>query len=426
MPINNILGVKNMSETTQFSSNDIKSWLENETSEILTPVHEQAGKLRDDLSNSIADFTDVSKMLLENSAKEIEKRNKRVYNRARAMNKLARLFTERIKKVTVPDKVSYDSLNKFAQETQKVFIVTDIDIKKWFPRISPFFIMDRRKFLAIHDKAKASLEALNDFLTKDYIKTKTLEETLQLIRELHTLEAQLSDVEAERKGIENERIPIEKEITELEKKIAQLQGAGPVDQLFLLETEIDKLNKELKHVLRHLQKPFKKMRALALYRGGAGLTQDERSMLELYLEKPFKAFTTESTGYPALKQILQKLTRLMEEGKLKLKSDKARKAEEDINAILNHDSLAKIYQRCADVATREKAILNSPKMEEIKSNLSQYQEESARLKTVKKRAEAHEAVKKRAYNEIVSRISNHKKAIAKNIYSSIGQKVQIL
>jgi hypothetical protein len=426
MPINNILGVKNMSETTQFSSNNVKSWLENETSEILTPVHEQARKLRDDLSNSIADFTDVSKMLLDNSAKEIEKRNKRVYNRARAMNKLARLFTERIKKVTVPDQVSYDSLNKFAQETKKVFMVTDIDIKNWFPRISPFFIMDRRKFLAVHEKAKASLDALNDFLTKEYIKTKTLEETLQLINELHTLEAQLSDVEAERKSIENERLPIENQIAELEKKIGQLQGEGPVDQLFLLETEIEKLNKELKHALRHLQKPFKKLRALSLYRGGAGLTQDERSMLELYLERPFKAFTTESPGYPLLKQILQKLTRLMDEGKLKLKSDKARKAEEDIDAILTRDSLAKIYQRCAEVRAREKTILNSSKMAEIRSDLSQYQEETERLKTRKERAEAHEAVKKRAYTEIANRITNHKKTIEKNIYSSLGQKVQIL
>ena len=79
----------------------------------------------------------------------------RVYNRARALNKLARLFLDRIRKVNVPDQVSYDNLSKFAQETQKAFLVTDIDIKNWFPRISPFFIMDRRKFLAVHEKAKA-------------------------------------------------------------------------------------------------------------------------------------------------------------------------------------------------------------------------------------------------------------------------------
>ena len=414
-----------MSEAIQFTSDNIRGWLQEETGSILTPVHEQAKKRRDDMRDSIQSVTDVSKTLLDNSAKEIEKRNMRVYNRARAMNKLARLFTERIRKVTVPDEVSYDNLNKFAQETQKVFMVTDIDIKNWFPRISPFFIMDRRKFLAVHEKAKESLEALNDFLSKEYIKTKTLEETFQLIDELHSLETELSAVEVERKSIENERVPIEQEIADLEQKIAELQGEGPVEQLFLVEAEIEKLNKELKHALRHMQKPFKKMRALALYRGGAGLTQDERSMLELYLEKPFKALTTEAAGYPVLKQILQKMVRLMDEGKLKLKSDKARKAEQDINGILKGEFLAKIYKRCADVAAREKELLNSSKMEEIKSNLSEYQEQTKRLNAKRDRVEAHEAVKERAYNEIISKIDNHKRTIEKNVQSSLGQTIQI-
>ena len=415
-----------MSEVTNFSSNDIEGWLKEQTSSILTPVQAQAQKLRDDTRDAIESFADVGKMLVDNSAKEIEKRNMRTYNRARAMNKLARLFTERIRKVTIPEQVSYDNLNRFAQEIQKVFLVTDIDIKNWFPRISPFFIMDRRKFLAVHEKAKESLAALTDFLTKEYVKTKTLEDTFQLIIELHGLEQQLLEVDAERKSIKNERVPIENELAELEKKSAELQGEGPVDQLFLVEAEIDKLNKELKQALRHLQKPFKKMRALSLYRGGAGLTQDERSMLELYLESPFKAFTTEAAGYPVLKQILQKLTRLMNENNLKLKSDKARKAEQDMTAILEQDSLAKIYVRCAEVAARERAILNSAKMEEIKRDLSEYQEQTKRLKVMKARVEAHEAVKERAYNDVVSRISSHKKAIEKNVYDSLGQKVQVL
>ena len=415
-----------MSDIIQFSSNDIKGWLENETSAILTPVHAQATKLRDEMRDAVQNEMDISKMLLDNSAKEIEKRNMRVYNRARAMNKLTRLFTERIKKVNVPDQVSYDSLSKFAQETQKVFMVTDIDIKNWFPRISPFFIMDRRKFLAVHEKAKESLVALNDFLTKEYVKTKTLEETFQLISELHDIEKQLSDVEAEVASIKNERVPIEKEIAELEQKIAKLQGEGPVDQLFLLEVEIEKLNRELKQVLRHLQKPFKKMQALALYRGGAGLTPDELSKLNQYLQNPFKALATEGEGYPLLKEILRKLNRLMTEGKLKLKSDKARKAEQKLNEVLDSDSLANLYKRSAEVAAREGQILNSTKMGEIKRSLSEYQEQTTQLKARKARVEAHESVKEHAYKETLDKISSHKKAIEKNVYSSISKKVQIL
>lgn len=415
-----------MSEIIEIYSSDIRGWLENETSEILTPVQEEARKLRDEMREAILTVTEINKTLLDNSAKEIEKRNKRVYNRARAMNKLARLFSDRMRKVTVPDQVSYDSLSKFAQETQKAFMVTDIDIKNWFPRISPFFIMDRRKFLAVHEKAKENLATLNSFLTEEYVKSKTLEETLQMVDELHNMERKLSDIKLEKATVEKERLPIEKQISETEKKIAEMKSEGPVDELFLVEAEIEKVTKELKHALRHLQKPFKKMLALALYRGGGGLTVEQRNKLSDYLNKPFKALTSEEQGYPLLKQILQKMDRLINEGKLRLKSDKKRKAEQDINGILRHDSFGKIYKRCIEVSTREKLILNSAKMDETKYNLSTFQEELKRLRVKLARVQAHEAVKERALKEIENRIISDKKTIENNVKNSLNKKVKIL
>ena len=115
----------------------------------------------------------------------------KVYNRARALNKLARLFLDRLKKVSAPEEISYDNLNRYVQEIQKVFLVMDIDIKNWFPRISPFFIMDRRKFLTTYERAKLAHNSLNDFLTKEYIKTKTLEQALLQLNEVEAAQKQL-------------------------------------------------------------------------------------------------------------------------------------------------------------------------------------------------------------------------------------------
>jgi hypothetical protein len=78
------------------------------------------------------------------------------------------------------------------------------------------------------------------------------------------------------------------------------------------------------------------------------------------------------------------------------------------------------------VAARERQILNSQKMEETKRNLSEYQEQAKRLKAMKARVEAHEAVKERAYDEIINKISNNKRTIEKNVYSSLDHKIQIL
>ena len=415
-----------MSETVQFtSSGEVKRWLEDQTSSILSPVHAQAKKLRDDMNAAIEAVGDVSQMLLDNSTREIERRNMKVYNRARALNKLAHLFLDRLKKLNVPEEISYDTLSRYAQEIQKVFIVIDIDIKNWFPRISPFFIMDRRKFLALYERSKQSYATLNDFVTKEYIKTKTLEEAFQLLNELQNVQQQLATIGEEKEKLKDERTPVEKEIVELEQKIAELKNTGPIDKLNSVSAEIDVLSGELKHSIRYLQKPFIKMQALATTGGGVGVTPDELSKVNQYLANPFDALIAEETGYPMLKEILQKLMRLMAEDKLKLKSDKARKAEQSLNEILKNESLLKLQIRSVEMATTKEQLSGSPMMDEVRRSLSLFQAQVDQLKARKTSIETHEVVKENAYKEAVDKISNLKRSIEKDIYSSIDKKVQI-
>ena len=413
--------------THQFSSSgEVKRLLETQTSSILTPVHNQAKKLRDDLNLSLQMVADVSKQLFDTSSKEIERRNMKVYNRARALNKLARMFLDRLKKLNPPEQVSYDSLSRYVGETQKVLLVTDIDIKNWFPRISPFFIMDRRKFLAIYERAKQAYNTLNDYVTKEYVKTKTLEEALQEINELQGLEKHLLTLNEDKATIKNERLPIEQEIMGFEEKINELKCKGPVDKLKMVNCEIESLTNELKHELRHLQKPFIKMQALATGGGGGGVTPDELNKINQYLEKPFDAFVSEQADYPMLKEVLQKLEELLAQDKLKLKPDKARKAEQTIDEILHKDSLAKLQIRCAEMASNKEHLLASSKMDEINQSIAQYQEQVDLLKARKTSVETHETVKENAYKETKDKISNLKRTIERNTYSSIDKKIQIL
>ena len=410
---------------TSFASNEIKDWLEKETQEILAPVHNQARQLRDEMNAALENETDASKMLLDSSNREIERRNMRVYNRARALNKLAHLFLDRLKKIVVPEQISYDALNKFAQDNQKLFMVADIDIKNWFPRISPFFIMDRRRFLTVHEKAKITLAQLNEFITKDYVKTKTIEETFQLIDDMHALENHLSGIESQMQDLENERAPLEKEIAELEHKVLDLESKGPIDTLKRVDIQIEELANKVKHSLRHLQKPFIKIQALSMHGGGSGLTPDDLSKLNQYLETPFEALSTEKDGYPVLKEILEKLNRLLEEDKLKLKSDKARKAEQAAADILKRNSLANLQVKCKELAMRKQRILDSEKLDENRRNLTIFQEQIDQLKARKASVESHEAVKEKEHDDVQERLRNQKSTIEKNVNSFLGQKVKI-
>jgi hypothetical protein len=410
---------------TRLSTKDMKDWLEQQTRSILTPVQDEAKELRDDMRKSLETEAEATKMLLDNSNREIEQRNMRVYGRARALNKLARLFLDRLKKIIVPEQVSYDILDGFVQDTQRVFIVLDVDIKNWFPRISPFFIIDRRKFLAVHEKAKLTLKMLNDFVTKDYVKTKTIEETFKLIDDVQALELQLNAVETQKATMQTEREPIEKEIADLQQRIAELETNGPIDELNALEMERETLTNDLKHALRHMQKPFIKVQALATGGGGAGLTPDELKVLSGYMENPLETFAAEPSGYPTLKEILQKLSRLLDEDKLKLKSDKARKAVQSIDEILMQNSLAELQARAINVVGRRNQLLSSTKMDEIKHDLALCQDQLKQLTARKTSVETHEAVKGQAESDIQEKIHSDKRAIEKNVLGFLGKKIEI-
>jgi len=412
-----------LSEALKISSKEAKEWLQKETGSIFIPVHEKAQKLLDEMKRVLENVTDVCKMLLENSRKEIEKRNMKTYGRARALNKLARLFVKRIGQIEVPDKVSYDSFHDFVQETRKAFVVTEVDVRNWFPRISPFFIMDRRKFLGTFEKAKESLKELQSFLTKEYVKTKTLEKTFQLIDNLLALEGQLADLEAHRKKNETEKASIERKIAETQQKITDLKSRESLNQLNQISMEIEKLRKEVKHDLRHLRKPFIKFQSRVFRKGG--LTPEELEKLNHYIEDPFNAFAAEKAGYPILKQILQKLTGSISEEKLKLKRDRKRKAEQAIDRIFNKNTLDALHQKCRKAATREKQLSTSAETAKTKEALLKLHEELKKLKRKNKRAKSEENATERKLKETLEKIHNQKNRIEKNVFDFMDKRILI-
>jgi predicted nucleic acid-binding Zn-ribbon protein len=414
-----------LSDVARLSLKDIKGWLEDETGSIFIPVHAKAQKLLEDMRKPLESLTDASKTLLDNSAKEIEKRNMKIYGRARALNKLARLFLDRMHQIKAPDNVTYDSLNEFSRETQKSFAAIDTDVRNWFPRISPFFILDRRKFLAVFERAKWTLREVSNFVSKEYVKTKTLEETFLLIDKLQALEQQLESLKTRSARIAEEEASVEKEIAETRGKMTDLQTEGSVGQLSQTGSEIETLCSEVKHKLQHLQKPFIKLQSLATHGGGSGLTPDELSKLNQYVENPFEAFSTETSGHPLLRQILGKLDRSISEGKLKLKPEKVRKAEQAIDNITNRDSLASLHQKCIDATLRKARLSTSEEVATVQKNLATLQDRLEDMRRRKGVMETEESSIARARKETLEKIRIQKSDIEKNILSFLGKQVRI-
>ena len=414
-----------MSEIARLSSKDIRAWLERETGPLLVPILSKAQKLFDEMRRTLDSLSDSSKMLLDNSQKEIEKRNARTYQRARALNKLARLFVDRMRQIEVPDKVNYDEFQGFVQETQKAFLVTDVDVRNWFPRVSPFFILDRRKFLAVFERAKLLLKELDNFLTKDYVKAKTLERTFQLVDKLQNLEQQLQTLGNQKARAETEKAHVESEIAQTRQTMAELKGKGGLDQLSQMDTEIRALSNEVRQSLQHLQKPFIKLQSLALHGEGSGLTPEELSKLNQYIEDPFKALANEEASYPLLRQILEKMTRALYEGKLKLKPEKIRKAEQVTENILIKNSVAALHERSMKATTLHRQLSTSAEVTETGRSLLKLGEQLDGLERKRRTIEGEQIALERVCKETAEKIQNHKAEIEKNVFDFTNKRIQL-
>lgn len=414
-----------LSEAVKLSSKEAKNWLERETGSLLAPIHSKAQKLLNEMRKALESLSEVSKMLLENSGKEIEKRNMKTYGRARALNKLAKLFVDRMRQIKIPEKVTYNSFHDFVQETQRAFLVTDVDIRNYFPHISPFFILDRRKFQVVFEKAKESLKELNNFLTKEYVKIKTLEDTFQLVEKLQTLEQQLTNFKEQKTKSESEEAQLSKTIAETRQRTDELKAQGSLGQLSKIDNQIEALNSELKQRLQHLQKPFVKLQSLALHGEGSGLTPEEISKLNQYIDKPFEAFTSEEPNHPLLNQILKKLSVLMTQDKLKLKPEKTRKAEQLMQTIFSQNSLADLHQRSLNALSSQKQLSMSPEVAETEKHLSMLKTQLEELERKKKVVEGERVTFEQVCSETVEKIKNQKSDIEKNILAATNKRIRI-
>ena len=414
-----------MSEVVKLSSKELKNWLERETSSTFAPVHAKAQEMLKEMKEILDDYMGVCKILMDNTAKEIEKRNPKTYRRARAFNKLAKLFLDRIRQTKVPEKVTYDAMRDFVQETQRALVVTDVDVRNWFPRISPFFILDRRRFQFVFEKAKLMLKEVNEFVMKDYMKTKTMEDSFQLIDKVTVLEQQANTLKERKMSADSDEADIDRSIKDVKQKIADLSSRGSISQLTQAGSEIDTLSAKVKQSLQHLQKPFIKLQAQALHGEGSGLTPEELKKLGAYIENPFEAFSTDDPDYPLLKQILRKVDAGITEGRLKLKPEKARKAKQIIKEVLEKDSIRTLHDESRAAVARKTQISASTELAHMQQGISKLEQQLEGLTNRKIGIETEQQSLQTTYNETLGKIRNHKSEIEKSIFNFLGKRIDL-
>ncbi len=413
-----------MSAVLEVPLEDLEEWLERELAPILEPLKAEGTNLFNDVRSKLDDLRDACGKLSADSEAEMTKANRKTYRSSRTANKFGRGALDAVEKVVVPDEFSRENLRMLNEDLERTLVTIEQERMKLFRRIEPFFIFDRRRFDIALKRALDSFKALRSFSSQKYVKADTMEDAFSvihklfvLLRDLEKAQKRKRQTEIRKKGLENRVKKKQLDIEAVQKK-TEMQGLAQTNE------EIEELEKKVKNSLRHLQKPFFKFQALS--RGpGQYLMLEEAQKLEEYLKKPFEAFASEEDGYPLLKSILRKMVNAIDQGKLKLKSSRLRKAQGQVKSIVDKDTLIPLHRKCKEAFSRKQQILTSEAMESSQQDLAQHQKMLMELQKHRKFVESKHGVLDGEYQELLQKIESQKKELEKTVLRLTGKRVTV-
>ena len=414
-----------MSKTLEIPLEDIREWLEQETISIVEPLNLEGRRLLDAVKAKLDDVLETSDKLLDDAEKEIAKGSRKMHRRAKVMYKLARNISEMIDEVIIPDEISQESLHTFCEELGKTLTKVGRERWKWFPVISPYFIIDRRRFDVASKRAVDSLQELRSFSSEEYAKAGTVENAFSIIDKLHQSLGELAEIEERKKKRELRRGALENKIAENQLKITAVQGQSEIVELGQIDEKIEELEEKVKHTLRHLQKPFLKFQSL-VQSPSYSLFLDATRKLGEYLSNPFEALATEEEGYPMLRRVLQKMDDAIAQGKLKLKKSRLRKAKDQIDNILYKNTLLSLHQSCKEAFSKKRHLSASGTITKSRNKLAQLQKNLRDQQKRKKLLDYRRAVLERKIKESLKKIEDQKNELEKIVLELTNKKVQIL
>jgi len=417
--------VNAMSGAHELRLEDTKTWLERETTSIIQPLKNEGKKLTSNVKSRLEDFNSICESFLENSEKEMLKSSPKTYRRAKAAYKLAQKTLDIMDKISVPEEISFESVQKLCEDLDKAFALVGQERWKWFRIIEPYFIFDRRKFDVTLKRAMDPHGELRNFLTHKYAKVKEAEATFSLADKIRQTLDESKELDKSKAEMKSRSAFLEKEIEETQKKISSLQSRGEASELVQVNQGIGELDGRVKHSLRHLQKPLIKLRSLA-QSGQIAIPLEEAKKLNEYLSSPFAAFATEDDGYPLLKSILRKLDEANSQGKLKLKMSRLRKAQEQIDATLHKDYLISLQQSCKEVFSHRQQLLASEAIATFQRETEQVQENLREMQKQKNLVDSRNTSLETEQKKTLERIENQKTELEKLILKLSNKNVHIV
>jgi hypothetical protein len=414
-----------MSEVVQIPLEDVKEWVEQETLSLVKPLRAEARKFLEDTQDKLADLLETSEKLVDDAEKELEKGNRKTYRRAKFLQKISGNFAKLLNNIIIPNEISGESLYQVSEDIEKVIETISQERTKYFRIISPYFILSRRRFDAAFKRAADTLQYLKTFLSEEYIKAESAEGVASQIEDLRRSLIDLDEAEKAEETSKHRQEVLEKKIVKHQQKIQAIRSKYEVVELTQINARIKDLEKNVKHDLRHLQKPFLKFQTL-INSPGRSLSPDAATKLSEYLQNPFKALATEKEGYPLLRNILKKIDDAMEKGELKLKKSRLKKAKDQIDNILNKTTLISLHQNSTEAFNKKRQLATSGAISETKSERTELQKNLEYLQRKRRILEKRDTFLKKNNQQIRARVEQQKKELTRVITQLSNKNVQII
>jgi hypothetical protein len=413
-----------MAETLEIPLKELKTWLEEETSSILEPIRAEGTNLLNNAESRLEELGDSCEKMLGNSEKEMLKNSPKTYRRARIAYKFARDVLDIIDDLDIPNDINYESLQTLCNDFEKTLAAIGQERARKFRQIAPYFIFDRRRVDSALKKTSDSFEELRTFSLHGYARAKAVEDSFVMIDKLLESLKDLDRIEKRKGRVEARKKVVQKRIDEAEQGIAAIRSKDEVSELAQTREEIRELEKSLSGKLRHLQKPFLKFQKVVQspkYR----LPLNETKKLNQYMINPFEALATEDKGYPYLRSILRRMMDASAKGKLRLKKSRLRKAQEQINEILDKNSLTALYESSSEAFSKRQQLLASEAVAVSRERKTRLERRLHGLEKRKKLADSRSAVLERRYTAELADIENQKKELENAALETTDKMIKI-
>ena len=414
--------VAGISDNLEVEIGEFRAWLEGETANILEPLDGQGRKLIGKIEEKLEDVRTICEKLEKEGVKQEEKG--KAVRKAKLTQKLSRHFLKQTNNILFPSQISFSELKDLHQSLEKKILSIMRERSVWFPRISPLFIIARKKVDFALSRLAGSVSELDTFLSTDYSKARAVEELLSGIDALLIIAEGLHELEKRKSKTQKELELCQRKLGEIKQDLETVKGRSELSNLAETNLRIQLLRAQAKHALRHLQKPFAKF--ANMIRGpGYSLSSEESERLDLYLEDPLRALALEKPGLLTLKSILTKVDRAMREGMLKLKGSRMKKGREKIDGILSGNALDELYRDCVRTLYLSKRLISSKETQMAQRESEQLQGKASKLGRQMETLELGLKTIERRCEELLTKVRQEKTELEKSTSNVLGKTVKI-